>query len=91
MFLYSLMAEGGIPNSLLEQENHYRDVVIGVLKEIEAEGLAAGDPWALQIAARWVARLPQAFQTAEITRLLAELGEVLAVCRTLGVGLCDMG
>jgi hypothetical protein len=38
MFLYSLMAEGGVPEALLLQEGLHSRVMKGLLVEIEAEG-----------------------------------------------------
>ncbi len=82
LFLYSLMAEGGIPESLLKEPGLYRDVVMGLLAEIEAEGGAAAEPWAERMASRWTMRLPQAFQTDGSTRLLSGLALSLAELRT---------
>ena len=81
MYLYSLMAEGGIPASLLQNHGLYRDVVLGVLKEIEREGGASAKDWAYDIAWRWVQRLPQTFKTSEVGRLLAELSLALVELR----------
>ena len=81
MFLYSLMAEGGIPMALLKQPGLYRDVVMGLLLEIEAEGGAAAASWSEQIAARWVSRLPQTFQGYETTGMLSGLTIALAELR----------
>ncbi len=81
MFLYSLMAEGGIPEALLSSPGLYRDVVLGLLKEIEAEGGVAAESWSDRIAARWVVRLPQTFQYPDIARLLAGLALSLAALR----------
>ena len=46
MFLYSLMAEGGMPEALLRQPGLYRDVVMGLLIEMEAEGGPGAAAWA---------------------------------------------
>jgi hypothetical protein len=83
MFLYSLMAEGGLPEALLAQEGLYRRVVLGLLEEMEAEGGAEAAPIAERMAARWVAALPQTFRTADFARLLAELTLALARLRAL--------
>ena len=83
MFLYSLVAEGGIPEALLKEAGLYRNVVMGLLAEIEAEGGSAAEAWAEQIASRWISRLPQTFQSADITRLLAGLALSLADLRAL--------
>ena len=73
MFLYSLMAEGGIPEALLHNQGLHRDVVLGALKEIEREGGVDAKAWVQDIAIRWIQRLPQTFNTADVGRLLAEL------------------
>ena len=83
MFLYSLVAEGGIPEALLKEAGLYRNVVMGLLAEIEAEGGSAAEAWAEQIASRWISRLPQTFQSVDITRLLAGLALSLADLRAL--------
>ena len=82
MYLYSLMAEGGIPEALLANVGLYRGVVMGVLGDLEAEGGSNAEAWAERIAARWVERLPQTFRTEEIQRLLADLALVLAEFRS---------
>lgn len=81
MFLYSLMAEGGLPQALLGQAGHYRRVVLGLLQEIEAEGGTQAAAFADRIASRWVAALPQTFRTADFARLLADLALALARLR----------
>ena len=81
MFVYSLMAEGGIPQSLLKQEGLYRRVVLGLLADLEAEGGMQAAPLAERIAARWIAALPQTFQTDDFARLLAELALALTRLR----------
>ncbi len=86
MFLYSLMAEGGFPEALLKEPGLYRNVVMGLLAEIEAEDVSAAEPWAEQIASRWTSRLPQTFQSTDITRLLAELAMSLAKLRAMPPG-----
>ena len=74
MFLYSLMAEGGLPQALLvAQQGLYRRVVLGLLAEMEAEGGLEAAPFSERIAARWITMLPQTFQTTDFVRLLAEL------------------
>lgn len=83
MFLYSLMAEGGIPEALLSESGLYRRVLMGLLAEIEAEGRIASDPWVEQISMRWVERLPHTFQTPDFARLLADLALSLADLRAV--------
>lgn len=82
MYLYSLMAEGGIPEALLRASGLYRNVVMGLLSEIENEGGLAAKHWAERIAVRWVGRLPQTFQNSDIARLLADLTLSLANLRS---------
>ena len=81
MFLYSLMAEGGIPEALLRSPGLYRDVVLGLLREIESEGGTAAESSSERIAARWIVRLPQTFQSPDVARLLAGLALFLAELR----------
>ncbi len=83
MFLYSIVAEGGIPEALLKETGLYRNVVMGLLAEIEAEGGSGAEAWAEQIASRWISRLPQTFQSSDMTRLLAGLTLSLAELRAL--------
>ena len=83
MFLYTLMAEGGLPEALLAQAGHYRRVVLGLLADIEAEGGAQTAPFADRIAARWIAALPQTFQSGDFARLMAEFALALAGLRAM--------
>lgn len=76
-YLYSLMAEGGLPEALLMQDGLYRRVVKGLLADIEAEGLGVSDDIAIHIATRRVADLPQTFQDEDIIHLLAEFAVAL--------------
>ena len=81
MFLYSLMAEGGMPEALLENQGLYRNVLVGLLNEIEIEGGIAVALRSEQIALRWVQRLPQTFRNYDIARLLADLALCLVSLR----------
>ena len=84
MSLYSLMAEGGIPQALLvAQQGLYRRVVLGLLAEIEAEGGMQAAPFVERIVARWITLLPQTFQTTDFVRLLAELAMALIRLRSM--------
>lgn len=83
MFLYSLMAEGGLPQALVAQAGLYRRVVLGLLADIEAEGGTQAAALAERIAARWVGSLPQTFRTIEFGRLLADLALALARLRAM--------
>ena len=81
MFLYTLMAEGGIPESLLKNPGNFRNVVLGLLRDVEAEGGTAAKPWLELIAERRIEQLPQAFRSPHITRLLADFAFFLAELR----------
>jgi hypothetical protein len=82
LYLYSLLVEGGLPEALLTQEGLYRRVILGLVKDIEAEGGGrAGALVAEEIAARRLQDLPQTFRSDEFARLLGELGLALAKLR----------
>jgi hypothetical protein len=83
LYLFTLLAEGGVPDPMLRQGNSvYRRVVLGLLNEIEREGGAALEPAiAEQIAARRTAYLPDVFHNREAARTLAELALALAALR----------
>ena len=84
MFLYSLMAEGGLPQALMVvQLGLYRRVVLGLLADIEAEGGLEAAPFSERIVARWITLLPQTFQTTDFVRLLAELALALIRLRSM--------
>ena len=83
MSLYSLMAEGGIPEALLENPGLYRSVLTGLLNEIEIEGGGAVASWSERIASRWVLQLPQTFQSLDIARLLSDLALSLVALRAV--------
>lgn len=80
LFLYSLMAEGGLPDALLAEAGRYRAMLIGLVREIEAEG-ALGSAMAEAAARRRTAELPQAFQHEDTVRLLADLALGLVEAR----------
>ena len=83
LYLFTLLAEGGVPDPMLRQGNGvYRRVVLGLLNEIEREGGVGLDPRiAEQIAARRAAYLPDVFHNSEAARTLAELALALAALR----------
>lgn len=82
LYLYSLLVEGGLPEALLTQEGLYRRVILGLVKDIEAEGGARAEVVvAEEIAARRLQDLPQTFRSDEFARLLAEFGLALAKLR----------
>src|SRR5271165_4195567 len=81
MYVYSLLAEGGIPQSLLAQDGLYQRVLLGLVADLETEGGIHAASLAERISARWVAVLPQTFQTDDFVRLLAELALALTGLR----------
>lgn len=83
LYLYSLMAAGGLPEALLVQQGLYGRVVKGLLADFEAEGRDLPEDLAYRIAVQRVEGLPLTFQTDEIARLLAEFGLCLVRLRQL--------
>jgi hypothetical protein len=79
-FLYSLMAEGGLPEAYLAQAPLYRGTVLAMLSEIEAEGSLA-EIAAERIAWRRVCSLPQTFRHQDTILLLSDLALALARLR----------
>lgn len=73
MYLYTLMAEGGLPETLLKEPGLYQRVVKGLLRDVEAEGPEIPEAFTFRVADRWVKVLPQTFQSDDIVRLLADL------------------
>lgn len=79
-FLYSLLAEGGLPDLAVAQAPRYRAVLFRLIAEIEAEGAMAA-AMAEAAALRAVGDLPQVFRTGEQARLLAELAQAIVAAR----------
>ena len=74
LYLYSLMAEGGLPEAFLARESGYSSAVLGAIGDIEREALGPGDLTALdRIAAHRSDGLPAAFQGKESKELLRDL------------------
>lgn len=71
-FLYSLLAEGGLPDLALNESGTYRNVLVHLVQELEAEGglFCQIAPIAAQRRSRY---LPQVFQNEEQVQLLADL------------------
>jgi hypothetical protein len=82
LYLYTLMSEGGLPDTLLQQEGLYRQVVMTIVSEIEEMGGIAAGAGAEMAARRRIWALPQSFQTNDFVRVLADLGQALADLRT---------
>ncbi len=80
MFLYSLMAEGGLPDALLAAAGLYREVVIAMVREIEADGVL-GPSTADVVAERHIQDLPQVYRTDDTARLLADLAVAIVGLR----------
>ena len=79
-YLYSLMAEGGLPEAYLAQAPLYRGTVLAMLSEIEAEGSLA-EIAAERIAWRRAGSLPQMFRHQDTVLLLSDLALALARLR----------
>ncbi|MCC5974374.1 MAG: hypothetical protein JJT81_10025 [Rubellimicrobium sp.] len=71
-FLYTLVAEGGLPDAALAEANTYGRVLLALIAELEDEG-ALAEVAAVPVARRHVAGLPQALRHDEQARLLADL------------------
>lgn len=71
-FLYSLLAEGGLPDAALAEANRYGTVLLRILSDLEAEGTLATVAAALT-ARRHLGALPQTLRHDEQARLLADL------------------
>ena len=81
MYLYSLMREGGVPESLLQEQSSYQKAVMGLVNEIEREGGMGAAPYVQQMANRWVMYLPQTFRDEDFVFLLADLAKDLVYWR----------
>lgn len=81
LYLFTLMAEGGLPNALLAQATHYQKVMVDLVTEIERAGPEVDVEAVLVAARRWVGALPQAFQNADGAHLLADLANVIVALR----------
>lgn len=74
LYLFSLMAEGGLPDAFLARGSGYAAAVLGAIGQIEREAVGSGDIAALdRIAARCSEGLPAAFQAQESKDLLRDL------------------
>ena len=80
-FIYTLMAEGGLPDALMQNAGHYQDMMLALVREVESEG-TLGEQIAPLAARRYQYELPQAFQSEDTTRLLAELALALVEIRS---------
>lgn len=79
-YLYTLMAEGGLPDALMADPGHYQHMVLQLVQQVEAEGMLASRA-APDIAARHLGAFPQAFQNEDTKRLLADLALALVEIR----------
>jgi hypothetical protein len=80
-FLYSLLAEGGLPDAALAEAGRYRQVLLGLVAEIEDEGTLA-HAMAETAAKRRLADLPQVLRSDEQARLMADLALALRDLRS---------
>jgi len=71
-FLYTLVAEGGLPDAALAEANTYGRVLLRLISDLEAEGSLA-QVAAPSIARRHLAELPQALRHDEQARLISDL------------------
>lgn len=79
-YLYTLMAEGGLPDALMADPGHYQHMVLQLVQQVEAEGMLAARA-APVIAARYLGAFPQAFQNEDTKRLLSDLALALVEIR----------
>ncbi|WP_211195430.1 STY4851/ECs_5259 family protein [Tabrizicola sp. YIM 78059] len=79
-FLFSLLAEGGLPDAALAQANRYRMVLLGLIGALEAEGALAAAA-AETAALRAVQDLPQVLRDEGQARLMADLALALIALR----------
>ena len=75
-FLYTLLAEGGLPDAALREAGSYRSVLLSFMAELEGEG-ALAPTVANAMAVRHVGCLPQALRNSDQEKLL--VGLVLAL------------
>jgi hypothetical protein len=74
LYLYSLLAEGGLPDAFLARGSGYASAVLGAIGDIEREALEPGDIGALdRIAAFRGTGLPAALQGKDSVDLLRDL------------------
>ncbi|RWR06569.1 STY4851/ECs_5259 family protein [Paenirhodobacter populi] len=81
-FLYTLLAEGGLPDLALANAPRYRRALLGLVSAIEGEGVL-GESIADAAALRLVEDLPQVLRTGEQARLMAELALAIVAARNL--------
>jgi hypothetical protein len=79
-FLFSLLAESGLPDAYVAQASRYRAIMLNMLEDIERGGLRDAEA-AEQAAERHCGSLPQTFRQPHTARLLAELALRLAELR----------
>ncbi|MCX7646684.1 MAG: STY4851/ECs_5259 family protein, partial [Rhodobacteraceae bacterium] len=79
-YLFSLLAEGGLPDAALAQANRYRTVLLGLIGALEAEGALAAAA-AETAALRAVQDLPQVLRDEGQARLMADLALALIALR----------
>ncbi|MEE3100292.1 MAG: STY4851/ECs_5259 family protein, partial [Pseudomonadota bacterium] len=80
LYLYSLMAEGGLPDALIAEAGRFRDEIVAMVAEIEAEGRTRPEA-AAAIVERRLHALPLAFRTEETQELFAEFAAGLIALR----------
>lgn len=80
LYLFSLLAEGGLPDAMLARDSGYQSAVLTLVAALERDRIR--DPAAaLILAERAARRLPQVFSNAQTAQLLAELGLAITALR----------
>lgn len=76
-YLFSLLVEGGVPETLLEKASACQSALLGVIAEIEETGTAH----VRRIARRWLGTLPKIYDNEDFLSLLADLALALVEVR----------
>lgn len=76
--LYILLAEGGLPDKMLQEPSKYQKVVIGLMRDHEELGTNLDSEVLIN---RWIQFLPQTIRSQELTWLLDDLARAIANLR----------
>ena len=82
-YLFTLLAEGGVPERMLAREDSaIRRAILGLIQDLERHGAAGLDPGlAIECARMRAQYLPDVFHNVDGAEFLAQLGLSLAVLR----------
>ncbi|MCB1357851.1 MAG: STY4851/ECs_5259 family protein [Maritimibacter sp.] len=80
LFLYSLMAEGGLPDAFLTRHSGYADAVLLTVSELLRHSVSDRE-MALPVARRRITALPAVYQDEEAVEMLCDLALALAILR----------